>query len=765
MERAGRKGWKLQTSYFLTYLAVLLIPVLVAWNFYSESSRAIRESIESENQSLIRQTRSLLDIPLQDIRNFGVQLAGNASAAALRDMDSPLTYPDIQVTARVQALLPALDSASSFLWDYYLFFNRGQLALNDRNACSYQDFYSLCMRPAGHTLAEWEADLRAHPYYSGWCAVSSVTDLSGETEREMNLITLTYSLIPYMEGDGQLVLFVDQQKLISYLQSFELDEGDIAYIESDNGVIVASIGPEAGSAEMLQSFLLSGSQDVDLMVSPVNGRSMMISRSHSRQTGFSLTIARASEHAYARLNRIRLYIWASLLAAVLLGGLFSYFFSLRSSRLVQMLGAGSSTPLSNLSYEKAFRLLRSSFQDIQSANQEMENALDRQQPILRRDFLIQLLNGDFNGEAAAQSVARGLSCEIEAPMRVVLIHFSTSSAQSGEAMDLQLAVSCKAVIRLAVESLENSALRMSRSESDFVILLWGSDLEARIEKLVSLIRANLPEGINEFVYVYVGNAVNQLTEVVRSCDNAASMIYQQPSPAEVPVQYYRERDNAPADVFYPPDLQRRLINAVMNADTEGTLAVLDPLREQNLQGTAKPDYIARLLIDSLLSTLLQINSMSGLPPEKTESILSGINAMIKMPLNVQFDMVNTLYCSLCSAIRQLRTEEGKPQVIEEIAAYIEEHYTDPDLSLISVADRFHVSESYLSFTFKAQKGINFFSHVEELRIAHAKKLLRETGLKISEIAGQVGYASANSFCRAFKRSTGESASNYRNGAG
>lgn len=157
--------------------------------------------------------------------------------------------------------------------------------------------------------------------------------------------------------------------------------------------------------------------------------------------------------------------------------------------------------------------------------------------------------------------------------------------------------------------------------------------------------------------------------------------------------------------------------------------------------------------------------MSGLPPEKTESILSGINAMMKMPLNVQLDMVNTLYCSLCSAIRQLKAEEGKPQIIEEISAYIGEHYTDPDLSLISVANRFHVSESYLSFTFKAQKGINFFSYVEELRIARAKKLLRETGLKISEIAGQVGYASANSFCRAFRRSTGESASNYRNGAG
>ena len=765
MERAGQKGWKLQTSYFLTYLAVLLIPFLVVWIIYNESTNTIRTDIENENQALIRQTRDLLDIPLQDIRSFGAQQAGSAAVEGLRNVEKPLEYPGIQQYTRVQSMLPSSDSLSRFLFDYFLFFNRGRLALNDRYAYSYQDFYSLYMQPADLSREEWEAELQGIPLYSGHCETRPVIYLNGEAEKEMTLITFTYSFLPYMPGDGQLVLFVDQQKLNSILESFPLAEGDIAYIESDGGVIVASAGSDFQSAEMLQTLLQSRDQNVNLLVHPVGGREMMISRYRSPRTGFSLTIARASAHAYARLNRIHWIIVISLIAAALLGGFFSYWFSLRNSRLVQMLGTGSRVPLGSMGYEKAFRLLRDSFRDIQSANREMETALDRQQPILHRDFLIQLLNGDFVSETAARSVASALSCRIEGPMRVVLIHFSASSAQSGETMDLQLAVSCKAVIRLAVESLENSSLRMSRSESDFVILLWGDSLEERIEKLVALIRSNLPEGINEFVYVYVGNSVNQLTEIVRSCDNAASMIYLQPSPEDVPVQYFRERENPFADVFYPPDMQRRLINAVMSGDTEGALAVLTPLREQNLQGSPKPDYIARLLIDSLLSTLLQISSMSGLPPEKTESILSGISAMMKLPLNVQLDMVNTLYSSLCSAIRQLKAEEDKPQVIDEIAAYIEEHYTDPDLSLTSVADRFHVSESYLSFTFKMQKGINFFSHVEELRISRAKKLLRETGLKISEIAEQVGYASANSFCRAFKRSTGENASNYRNGTG
>jgi len=95
--------------------------------------------------------------------------------------------------------------------------------------------------------------------------------------------------------------------------------------------------------------------------------------------------------------------------------------------------------------------------------------------------------------------------------------------------------------------------------------------------------------------------------------------------------------------------------------------------------------------------------------------------------------------------------------------YIQTNYADSDLSLTQVADHFHVSESYLSYTFKIQSGVNFVSFVENLRMTKAKELLRQTSLKIGDIALQVGYASTNSFCRAFKRSTGDSASSYRNG--
>lgn len=60
------------------------------------------------------------------------------------------------------------------------------------------------------------------------------------------------------------------------------------------------------------------------------------------------------------------------------------------------------------------------------------------------------------------------------------------------------------------------------------------------------------------------------------------------------------------------------------------------------------------------------------------------------------------------------------------------HYADSDLSLTQASDRFHVSESYLPYTFKIQSGVNLISFVENLRMT--KEPLRQTSLKIGDSA-------------------------------
>lgn len=765
MTHSERKSMKLLRSYFLTYAAVLLIPVIAACISQLMAMQSIRVDIESDNQVLLQQAGSILDLQMKELNDIGTQMANNTILSSLRSVENPLDYPNINAYFRMQDALPSHRTMTSFLYDYFLFFNKGQLALNDRHVYSYDDLYSLYMHSPGQSLEAWKQEIETVPV-SGSCRLRHVRLLEEEPSREATLIAISFPFLPYSSKDGQIVLYVDQQMFLDLLQAFQLQDHEIAYIESPDGVILASLASDDSSADALKSSLAAQPLNVNLLRTRIDQKDILASRFHSDQTGFNIVIGRSTSRVYARLTTIQYLVGLALVFALLLGILFSYMFSRQNSRYLGRLVDDTQLPqLNQMSYSRAFQRLRQTFEDIQIANDSMEKALTNQQAYLKKSFLSQLLNGDFSDEEKALAIARNIpSFHPNAPMRVLLLHFSSDSGLSGDAAELQLSVNCTAVIRLSIDSLEPDALRTSRSDSDYVILLCGDQLSERIDRLVGLIRSNLPEDINSCLFAYAGEPVDRLLDVVRSWESACSMIYIQSSPDEVPVQYFRESGNARFEVFYPQDLQKRLINCVMNDDIPGMEEILNLLKEKNTQGTDMPAYIAHLLVNSLISTLLQINTLADLPQEYSERILSRLMEIMAMPGHAQLEQVHQLYGSLCESIRQNKSDLGKSQAMDEITDYIQNHYMDPDISLTSVADLFHVSESYLSFTFKAQKGINFFTYLEDLRIAHAKSLLRQTNLKISEIAEQSGYASANSFCRAFKRKTGISASSYRNDA-
>ncbi len=762
MFRTQPKGLRLLGSYFITYGLVLLIPMIAACACYFEAVNMIRGSIETENRVLLQQAAGSLDASILELSELGSQMAISNTLSAMRSVEKPLEYPYIHSYFRMRDALPERSALGSFLYDYFLFFNQGQAAVNDRYAYSYDDFYTLYMHRKDQSLDDWKKEMLDPSFAYSTYSVLDVLSLSGSVPEEKTLIALSFSFLPHASHDGQVILFIDQQELLKILTAFHLAADDIACIVSGDGTVLACTASDPLSASRLLDTLADDPNSLNLVQHTIGNKQMLISRCHSDQTGLCIIIARSSRQVYARMDRILWIMGASMVAAALLGLVFSYLFSRRSSSFLRRLASGTEAQhLNRMTYGKAFQSLRKTFDDIQIANESMEKTLSAQQPYLQNAFLTQLLNGDFSSEDKALAVARNiLSFSPESPMRVLLLHFPGNSSASDDSLALQLSANCTEVIALSIRSLEPGALSLNRSESDLAVLLCGEALEERIEKLVRFIRSNLPEGINTCLFAYAGNPVEKLTDVVRSWDNASSMIYMQSSPADVPVQYYQENESSQLAVFYPQDLQRRLINSMMNADDQTVLDTLKLIKEKNRRGSAIPAYIAQLLIDSLLNTLLQINAMADLPPDHSERILASVKSLMDLPISSRLDMIDTLYVSLCGVILQMKSD-SKQQVIDEVAQYIRGHYMDEGLSLTSVADRFHVSESYLSFTFKAQTGTNFFSYVEDLRISQAKALLRETSLKISEIAEKTGYASTNSFCRAFKRKTGESASNYR----
>lgn len=93
-------------------------------------------------------------------------------------------------------------------------------------------------------------------------------------------------------------------------------------------------------------------------------------------------------------------------------------------------------------------------------------------------------------------------------------------------------------------------------------------------------------------------------------------------------------------------------------------------------------------------------------------------------------------------------------------------YLDPELTLVDLAKQLSISRNQLSAIINSGIGDNFYSFVNQYRVEEVKKLIQEDSKKqytIMALASDAGFNSKSSFNNIFKKVTGLTPSEYRDG--
>ncbi len=132
----------------------------------------------------------------------------------------------------------------------------------------------------------------------------------------------------------------------------------------------------------------------------------------------------------------------------------------------------------------------------------------------------------------------------------------------------------------------------------------------------------------------------------------------------------------------------------------------------------------------------------------------GYQLMIKANVLRILTMLIRTYQDESKSDEMLKEKKTAMKRLEQAFAYIDTHYCEK-ITLEDVAASVYMSSNYFSSYFRKVTNISFSDYVTRMRINHARELLREGKLNVTDIAMECGFNNISNFYRLYKKHVGK----------
>jgi AraC-like DNA-binding protein len=212
---------------------------------------------------------------------------------------------------------------------------------------------------------------------------------------------------------------------------------------------------------------------------------------------------------------------------------------------------------------------------------------------------------------------------------------------------------------------------------------------------------------------------------------------------------------------YPMDKERMLLAALHRGDHETGKKILNELL--SILFFSNPDHFNYIRFRAI--ELVVLLSRAVVSPGNTEySILETNNRFLRRIQDVQNieELTDVLHMIVENMAGQIFSFRGirHAAALRKAERFIYENYSRK-ISLKEIADASGLSAPYFSTIFKEEMGENLSTYLNRLRVEKACRLLIESTLTLSEIAGSCGFEDQSWFSKIFKNFTGISPGKYR----
>jgi two-component system response regulator YesN len=741
-------------------LAVVPIAIL-GTSTYLLASHSLFEEIGKANRETVKQVQERIDEKLINLDKVVLQHAFNPIFKQFLESDNP--YGDAPLFKMVMTVLTSMEGLINDTDGIYLYMTKQQLVVNPSQGI----VEASRMHPS---ILE---EIQKHPEPFFW--MDRKKSDPSIPRGGSHVITLVRKLPVSAEMPlGYLIVELNDRALFDVFSHTKFGTSGEMLIVTPAGNILSDWNKHLLKTDFndpLIQRMTSSTKPEEMFSIPINQEDALVNYLVSDYNGWRYLSAVPVKELTSSIIWIKnttlsisiLLILVSIGAAVTLSG--SFLRVLQSIMdLVRKRVSSSSLPQAN---SNEFNMLRHYMESLHTTNDHLERQITASMPLLRSNFLQKLITDTMTVQEIEDKLLY-YGIEMPSPYFTVLCleldHIRGHTEQDVHLFSYAaMNISRELLLRYA-----HGVVFQNQSDSIAVILNHGNEaataheLQAAAFHLAEELRSVIQSLLKITVTVGIGHCHAGVSQIKHSCKEALEALQYQMIEGSGKVIYIGSIVSSASVYEYPTEQEQFIITGIKLGHLEQVLQQVDDFtaRLTDSAGNGNYDHVQQAfvqLIATSLKTLFELDPEEG-PKLFHFNVYQHLGRMKTSEAIVKW-LKEEIYPALLQHITQRRSLRQR-NTMEKVLDYIHVHF-DEELSQPFLADLVSMPNSQFSMMFKQETGLTLTDYIIVYRMEQAKLLLKETDLKISEIAERLCYNNPQNFIRGFKRLSGITPGEYR----
>lgn len=759
-------------SWSISYMVILLIPIVIGAAVFAESRILLEEEVNRSNMVLLSQVQETIDNQIGDIGSISNQLMADSQLTSFINHASEQDGRWRLMGLELIKNLKSTRVGNGLISELYIYIKDADVALSSSSLIQKTYLYDMFYKGTDVSEEAWTGLMHDTD-------TSSFRKMAVRSEDRRIEDTLVY-LQPFpiqsaADSPATFVVNLDPNRFQQAIDNVRLEKESTVFILDDEGNTLFSTGGFETPYKIIGD--LNSGQDSGVRTETIdwNGESVTMSQISSKVQDWNYVSIIPTRIYAKKLTVIRNITIGGVAAGLLLGGVAAWWFTRRNYRpLGRIMNIISDKVKWKLEQpDDEYGILQSVLVRAWEEQDQFASRLKDQQNVVRSNLLAKLMKGRVQAGDEFASTLERLGIHFETPsFAVLLLHienvdglFRTKIREQDQEEKEQFV---QLILTNVLEEMIGPIGQVFSAEIDgriaFLINIRADEENTGYRLISAIEEAQRFIGSRFCVYFSVGvsdvhHGIAAIGDSFRESEEALE--YRLILGIGQIIDQNRIR-RPKEELYYPLDLERQLINYIATGNYARSTEVMNEILMTNFTGEPLSVELARCLMFELIGTILkateQIKSDDQNEMTQRNDLIRQLFACETFE-EIEAELLRILetVCQMVNERKRSRNEELKDQLIE----FIVENYADVNLGLTHLSERFRFHPTYVSKYFKEQTGINVIDYINQYRIEQSKKILQAEEGTIQDVSERVGFLNSNSFIRVFKKYEGITPGQYK----